>query len=252
MNSCLPFVAMRSQKRCKTDPGTREASQDPSPRPGVRRLRSEANFLDDRFDTLREFSDPELLEELERRRCQFLQNLDGKCLSSDELEEVDGETITAILPEDGWLFEASEEPFTVRRWRHSPDHELDQVHLAASMAINWGVAVANSKGLKGRGDSTLGQDNFLVAKLSMGWKAACVFDGHGNQGHWPSQRIAQTMAYFLNQEPCATQLKLGDGRSALTSAFRSAQEELEAGAKALGKDIHLSGTTATVALLPPR
>ena len=27
------------------------------------------------------------------------------------------------------LFEASEEPFTVRRLRHSPDHELDQAHF---------------------------------------------------------------------------------------------------------------------------
>lgn len=38
---------------------------------------------------------------------------------------------------------------------------------------------------------------------------------------------------------------------ALSKAFKSAQEDLEAYAVEVGNDLHLCGTTATVALIPP-
>lgn len=65
------------------------------------------------------------------------------------------------------VFSASEEPFALRGWRSSEDPDS----LAARLAADWGVAAASCKGCKARGDFSLGQDNFLLAKLANEWKA---------------------------------------------------------------------------------
>ena len=59
-----------------------------------------------------------------------------------------------------------EEPFALRAWRGGEDSEA----VAARLASDWGVAAASCKGCKARGDFSLGQDNFLLAKLQDDWK----------------------------------------------------------------------------------
>ncbi|CAK9002889.1 Probable protein phosphatase 2C 64 (OsPP2C64) [Durusdinium trenchii] len=193
-------------------------------------------------------TDPEILEELRKRK--EAQRAQASPSRAAEVK-TQGEQMSCQVPEDGWLFSASEEPFHLRTWRSSLATGEDQESLVARVASDWGMTAVSCKGCKSRGDSTVGQDNFLIAKLANDWKAVCVFDGHGVDGHWPAWRVTETIPHFLQEEPCSKMLKSGDGAKALTHAFKAAQEDLEAYALESGKDLHLCGTTATVALIPP-
>lgn len=47
-------------------------------------------------------------------------------------------------------------------------------------------------------------------KWHPGWSVFCLFDGHGDSGHWPAQRAARTLPYFLQaSSSCSTMLKQG-------------------------------------------
>ena len=84
-----------------------------------------------------------------------------------------------------------------------------------------GCAAYNTTGSKGYGDRSGGQEGgvqasdiefghsrLVVGRLRMqdscsmsvlpsGWSVFCLFDGHGDGGHWPALRASRTLPYFL-------------------------------------------------------
>lgn len=59
------------------------------------------------------------------------------------------------------------------------------------------VGVACQKGCKGAVDTAPNQDNFSITYFKNGYIMACVFDGHGKDGHKVATRTVQTVPYFL-------------------------------------------------------
>jgi serine/threonine protein phosphatase PrpC len=91
----------------------------------------------------------------------------------------------------------------------------------------WGVAALTTKGCKDSQDSTIGQDNLSVSRLSNDWEVFCVMDGHGTDGHWPASRAVRTIPYFLQNLPSSALLCKGQVREALVQAFEEAEKDLE-------------------------
>ncbi|CAE7564869.1 unnamed protein product [Symbiodinium natans] len=259
------LLMARNSKRHKTEP---EHPSDSLGEVWIRRARSDyVTAVEEeasRHTTHRQSVDPEFLEELQRRREEYVKqkkSVAGQChvLSESDLEEAFGHEGSFVVrgepPSDGWIWSAYEEPYTERAWTFLPEDggSLHQEGICneSTLAKTWGIAIASCKGCKSIGDTTVGQDNFAAAQLSCGWKALCVFDGHGINGHWPALRAAQTMPYFLQQAQCAEALKRGHAAAALTTAFRNVQEEMEAAAVQEELDLHLCGATGTVALVAP-
>ena len=74
----------------------------------------------------------------------------------------------------------------------------------------FGAAAVNTKGSKGWGDRSIGQDCCSISILPSGWSVFCLFDGHGDSGHWPALRASRTLPYFLQaSSSCSTMLKQG-------------------------------------------
>lgn len=258
------LLMSRNSKRHKTEP---EHPSESLGQDWIRRARSEHIIAAEeeacRHHTHRQSVDPEFLEELKRRRDEYKKKKaaadQSKVLSEEQIAEVFGPegsfAVRGEPPTDGWIFSAYEDPYTERAWSFLPEDggslHQEGVCNESTLAKTWGIAVASCKGCKSPSDTTVGQDNFAVAQLSCGWKALCVFDGHGLNGHWPALRAAKTMPYFLQQAPCSDALKCGQVAAALTSAFRSVQEEMEAAAVLLEHDLHLCGATGIVALIAP-
>lgn len=237
-----PLRHQRHSAHLKTEPSLAKTAEG-----SLRRTKSEANYATAPARHQTVITDPKFLEELRK-----LKEARAKAPSSPvaQLKATESEEISAQLPEEGWIFSASEEPFTRRSWRKHGGTEEEEPDLVARVASDWGVAATCCKGRKSKGDCSVGQDNFLIAKLPNEWMVLCVFDGHGVDGHWPAQRITETVPHFLQEEPCAEWLKSGDADKALTHAFKEAEAELEAFAVEMGKDLDLCGSTATVALIP--
>lgn len=241
-----PLRHQRHSAHLKTEPSLAKTAEE-----SLRRTKSEANYAKAPARHQTVITDPKFLEEL--RRLKEAQRVKSPVASPmAQLKPcTESEEISAQLPEDGWIFSASEEPFTMRNWRkRGGSMEEEEPDLVARVASDWGVAATCCKGRKSKGDCSVGQDNFLIAKLPNEWMVLCVFDGHGVDGHWPAQRITETVPHFLQEEPCAEWLKSGDADKALTHAFKEAEADLEAFAVEMGKDLDLCGSTATVALIP--
>jgi|ERR1711971_1233760 len=111
--------------------------------------------------------------------------------------------------------------------------------------------VVNVKGMKSGDDDTIGQDNYSVSRLTSGWEIFCVCDGHGRDGHWPAQRVAQTLPYILKSDRCEPLLQERRMQEALETAFKLAELDLEHHATKERKDLFLAGTTLTVAMYHP-
>lgn len=92
---------------------------------------------------------------------------------------------------------------------------------------NWGIGIVNTKGCKGEGDNTIGQDSCSVSRLYDGTEVFCVMDGHGPDGHWPADRSVRTMPFFLQGDRESTLRHQGASDQALTEAFRKVQKDLE-------------------------
>lgn len=155
--------------------------------------------------------------------------------------------ISGELPPGNFWMRQTEAPFHTREFQVSPAHLRKRG--AQAMLEKWGVAVINTKGCKG-GNSAFaaGQDNFCVARLPNGWEVFGVFDGHGHGGHWPSERAARTVPFFLQGRHCSGLFAAGDAEGALHYAVLAAEMDLEAQAKNAGIDIQGCGSTAVVAL----
>jgi len=239
-------IRQRHSAHLKTEPTLAKSVED-----GIRRCQSEGTFLTTaptRHQTL--IADPKFLDELRRLKDAQRKVVPTSPVAKPKIS-LDAVEVSAQLPEDGWLFAAAEDPLTLRGWRKRGGPDEEESELVARIASDWGVAASSCKGCKSKSDSTVGQDNFLLAKLPNDWKVICVLDGHGNDGHWPAMRMTETIPHFLQQEPCEKLLQSGDVAKALTQAFKDVEDDLEAYAVEMGKDLDLCGSTATVALIPP-
>lgn len=198
---------------------------------------------------------PEFLEQLKRLHAEFrnqacLKSV-GDGLTDMVLDDAFGEEgswmLSGKLPEDGMVFSAAEEPFSVRPWVSCPSALKGGTHQ--ELLQRWGAAALNTKGRKSAtDDGILGQDNCCLARLGGGWELAGVFDGHGPCGHWPATRAARTMPYFLQSGAGAAMLREGDVEGALRFAFEAVETELEAESAIRNVDLQISGCTAVVAL----
>lgn len=213
-------------------------------------------------------TDPEFLDELKKRHrvCSNSEAHEAALatLSESELDAAFGAVVQgsaqdacswlarARLPAAGWFSEASEEPYSLRAWHLLPSSEEASLSPDGCAKMQkLGIAALCCKGLKEPEDSQLGQDNFCVAQLVSGWQAFGVFDGHGRQGEWPSQRLARSFPVILQSGSCAAMLRRGEVSSALTEAFRLAHEDLLSAAREAEQDLRCTGSTATVALWHP-
>lgn len=140
-----------------------------------------------------------------------------------------------------------ESAHAVRRWQVLPKGAN-----GASLLNRFGTAAVNTKGCKGWGDRSIGQDCCSISILPSGWSVFCLFDGHGDSGHWPAQRAARTLPYFLQaSSSCSTMLKQGKIKAAVLHAFEKVQMDLVK--QSLQEDIPLQvcGCTAVCVLQHP-
>merc|ERR1712118_617663 len=104
--------------------------------------------------------------------------------------------------------------------RNDGDKVLAQFHIGA----------VNTKGRKSEKDTTVGQDNLSVTCFKDDenfWNFFCVLDGHGDDGHFVSDRGARTLPYFLTNAARSGKLKRQDQvMEALVASFELCQDEL--------------------------
>jgi len=142
----------------------------------------------------------------------------------------------------------SEGPFEPRDFTLSPLGTRPMKLLAKA-----GVAVSNNKGNKPKAsgeDNSIGQDSLSVSFLGA-WEAYGVFDGHGDMGHWPAQRAAQSMPKHLHDVDCAKLLRQGQVEAALRLAFQNTQADLQKMSGRENVNIQSTGSTATCVVRDP-
>lgn len=155
--------------------------------------------------------------------------------------------VSGALPPGGIWMRQTETPFFIRRVQPQPK----QLRRRPAQALlrRWGVGVINSKGYKGGNHAfAIGQDNFCVARLRNEWEVFGVFDGHGHNGHWPSDRAARILPFLLQARSCSEMLSKGDVDGALRWAMNEVERDLEAQAITERVDLKTSGCTAVVLL----
>ena len=142
---------------------------------------------------------------------------------------------------------AHEKSHAVRAWQVRPPS-----FNAPSLMKDLGVAAINSKGQKGWGDRSLGQDSCSVSVLPSGWHVFSLFDGHGQSGHWPALRASRTLPYLLEaSHSCKAMLKHQDVEAALYHAFEKVQADLVQQCAEEDISLQLCGCTAVCVLQHP-
>ena len=122
----------------------------------------------------------------------------------------------------------------------------------AGLLKNFGIAAMNTKGKKGQGDRSVGQDSCSISVLPSGWSVYCLFDGHGDAGHWPALRASRTLPYFLQASTsCSTMLKQGKVTAALFHAFEKVQMDLVRQSVQEDFSLQVCGCTAVCVLQHP-
>ena len=142
---------------------------------------------------------------------------------------------------------SAEPAFNVRQWQARPTGVS-----GAGLVRGFGVGATNTKGRKGMGDTSIGQDSCSISMLPSGWHVYCLFDGHGDGGHFPAARAARTLPYLLQASTsCSTMLKQGNVEAALFHAFEKVQMDLVR--QSLQQDFSLQccGCTAVCVLRHP-
>eukprot|EP00434_Breviolum_minutum_P025912 symbB.v1.2.022909.t3/scaffold2052.1/size91004/4 len=169
------------------------------------------------------------------------------------LEDTSEATIDKVWTQSCWhIFPQmpswnKESAHAVRRWQVRPKGAN-----GASLLKRFGAAAVNTKGSKGWGDRSIGQDCCSISILPSGWHVFCLFDGHGERGHWPALRASRTLPYFLQASTsCSTMLKQGKIKAAMFHAFEKVQMDLVR--QSLQEDIPLQvcGCTAVCILQHP-
>lgn len=140
-----------------------------------------------------------------------------------------------------------ERAWAVRGWQVRP-----QGVSALGLMKTFGVAAINSKGCKGWGDKSVGQDSCSMSVLPSGWNVFSLFDGHGENGHWPSLRASRTFPYLLEaSQSCAAMLKRGDVEAALHHAYEKVQHDLVQQSNTENVSLEFCGSTAVCVLQHP-
>lgn len=190
-----------------------------------------------------------------REREVFLRNAN---LPAHAEEDTATTTYARVWGEDSFSWIAcsavpleTELPFSVRPTAMYPPHWNAQ--RSPRLLERGNVAMLNTKGHKPGEvlDTSVGQDSCCVSLLGDMWECYCVFDGHGNCGHWPAVRASQTLPYFLQSESCMSMLRQGEATAALKFAFEKTEEDLEIRSHVEAVDIQNSGCTAACVLRQP-
>lgn len=133
-----------------------------------------------------------------------------------------------------------EKPFSERTFVVLPD-AVDRTNFLP----DHGFGVVNTKGCKGCMDIHPGQDACSLSRLSSGWEAICVMDGHGLEGDWPARRAARTIPWTLqSSHGCATMLRHGQVSAALHHAYDKVQADLAHESICMDVDLQIAGCTA--------
>ena len=145
-------------------------------------------------------------------------------------------------------YEGKEAPYSCRAWQVRPGSVTGE-----SLLKSFGVGAVNMKGVKGFGDKSVGQDCCSISVLPSGWHVYCLFDGHGDGGHWPAQRASRTLPYLLEAtQACSTMLKQDSVEAALYHAFEKVQMDLVRQSVEQDFELQVCGSTAVCVLQHPR
>lgn len=176
--------------------------------------------------------------ELEHKKTKSLVNIDAEV----KWGQSDSWLVHGVLPK------SSEKPFTVRELCLLPKVVEKPQDLLRALD----VSVLGMKGKKKEVDQSLGQDNFSVSCLANDWRAYCVMDGHGPDGHWPAAHAVLKLPQYLSGRSCSKMLRQREIPAALKFAFEKVQQDLQHSCGAKQINLFLSGSTATCALHHPR
>mmetsp|Transcript_22898 Transcript_22898/g.52459 ORF Transcript_22898/g.52459 Transcript_22898/m.52459 type:complete len:482 (-) Transcript_22898:202-1647(-) len=139
------------------------------------------------------------------------------------------------------------EPFGVRPFQLMPASE----EVAEDVLKRFGVGALCITGKK-ESSSWVCQDFVSVSHLrgvgKDGWQVYVVADGHGKYGDLVSDRVVQTLPFFLSSVECRSLLWKGRVEEALRMAFERSEKELYEHAKRENVDLLVSGSTATCVL----
>jgi len=234
---------------------TKQVSKDTGPAPKPRKDRKMMTAPAPKNRGMRGKGDmilsEESIEELQRLHTVMLAEMEGGmppvCEQNTTKQLIDrtwtGENGTWLVfgayPADAKM--CGETPFNVRGYEVRP---TSSTMSAPQLLAKRSVSICNTKGMKSSRDHAIGQDNCSISRLSGGWEAVCVMDGHGSQGHWPSTRAVQMCPFFLETGKCAEMLQKGDVVPALTRAFELTEQDLVYESIGDGIELMDSGCTA--------
>mmetsp|Transcript_42960 Transcript_42960/g.68704 ORF Transcript_42960/g.68704 Transcript_42960/m.68704 type:complete len:450 (-) Transcript_42960:59-1408(-) len=138
-----------------------------------------------------------------------------------------------------------EKPLTDRNFEMLPKIDIKGINILREN----GIAVLNSKGMKGAGDNTIGQDALSVSYLGNGLWIYVVADGHGLAGDTVASHVMVALPYFMASAECMQLITTGQHEAAFETAFRLVQKDVETMlGKMLGDDLKFSGTTCVCML----
>lgn len=110
------------------------------------------------------------------------------------------------------------------------------------------IGAMNIKGKKS--NDAVGQDSMSISCLPDAsahmWELAVVADGHGPDAHFISDRLVQTLPFFLGAFECQHLLADGEVAVALYEIFKRAEQDLYSGPKQFYTDF--AGATVTAVL----
>jgi serine/threonine protein phosphatase PrpC len=112
-----------------------------------------------------------------------------------------------------------------------------------------GIAAVNLKGRKKQ--DTVGQDSMSISHVagrseSVMYELFFVADGHGPAAHLVSDRVVQTLPFFLGSLECQELLAQGAYEAALVEAFKYAEQDIMEGPEQCHSGF--AGTTASAVL----
>jgi serine/threonine protein phosphatase PrpC len=121
------------------------------------------------------------------------------------------------------------------------------VQTSADLLRRRQIGTINMNGKKE--GSAIGQDFISISCLpgvDRSWELSVVADGHGNGAHLISDRVVQTLPFFLASSECQQLLAQGEVEKALSEAFKRTEQDLQSGPARL--ETELAGTTVTAIL----
>jgi serine/threonine protein phosphatase PrpC len=121
------------------------------------------------------------------------------------------------------------------------------VQASADLLQRRQIGTINMNGKKE--GSAIGQDFISISCLpgiERSWELSVVADGHGNGAHLISDRVVQTLPFFLASSECQQHLAQGQVEMALSEAFKRTEQDLQSGPAQL--ETELAGTTVTAIL----